>query len=80
MNAFLQCNFYLRSYSCVEPFCQAGNLEKCRLLMRKMIESGDIAVPELYSGMTQNDSMLNSKIELMSRAGGSSKGIIDGIS
>ena len=48
--------------------------------MRKMIESGDIAVPELYSGMTQNDSMLNSKIELMSRAGGSSKGIIDGIS
>ena len=48
--------------------------------MRKMIESGDIAVPELYSGMTQNDSMLNSKIELMSRAGGSSKVIIDGIS
>ena len=48
--------------------------------MRKMIESGDIAVPKLYSGMTQYDGMLDSKIELMSRAGGSSKGIIDWIS
>jgi hypothetical protein len=33
---------------------QAGNLEKCRLLMRNMIETGDIAVPALYPGIVHS--------------------------
>ena len=37
-------------FSIYTPDTQAKNLEKCRSLMHKMIESGDIAVPALYPG------------------------------